>query len=647
MKKFYSLLLMAVVFATTCYGETALFDFHNNALSMFDGITAASSSSSTDGDFTTSKSTVVSGVTLTVNPSNANTANRIWNDYNLGLQLRIYGGSFSFSAPTGKVVTNIAFNTSTWNAPTASTGIVGDNSWSGSASTVTFTAAGQIRINSITVTFGEGSGVTPDPTVAQVDSLYEIEYLDDDTEFQFTTETYVNYQNGKYLYIQQTDDESYCFVGLIYGEIGKTYQMGDIIPAGWKGKKTTFRDLVEVIEVTDLQDANGSVDPYWTEPFDYTGYLDWIDETFMNYKVSFNKVTISDINKQNFTITETDEDGNTTSIAGYNQFRIELPAEGDYYLEGMVSIHNGTVQIYPIFIGVNEQPLWEVLYYNADGDKTAIADELYVEYADEEKQLIFVTDNCTEIYLPDYDFTMDWYPDWIAIDCSNSSELFDAIRQMEVIEAGTLTGTVQDMKTNPRIVVETAPIASENTKPEIVYNDYSLIAPIYPNPHEVLYISGKFNDGNLEGFVDNGDETSFTQSVTMTPTADLQDYQFVNGNTYTLRAYATIKEAWTDEESESAPKAAPMKRKAAKPMRKAPARRVGIEDPNWFTNYEIHAFEVIDEITGVNGISTDKTIAKVTYINALGQAADSPFTGVNIIITRYTDGTSSATKVVK
>lgn len=56
-----------------------------------------------------------------------------------------------------------------------------------------------------------------------------------------------------------------------------------------------------------------------------------------------------------------------------------------------------------------------------------------------------------------------------------------------------------------------------------------------------------------------------------------------------------------------------------------------------------------DITTGINGIYTDlnKPVESVTYVNAQGMTNDQPFDGVNIVITRYTDGTMSTTKVVR
>ena len=40
-------------------------------------------------------------------------------------------------------------------------------------------------------------------------------------------------------------------------------------------------------------------------------------------------------------------------------------------------------------------------------------------------------------------------------------------------------------------------------------------------------------------------------------------------------------------------------------------------------------------------------IESVTYVNTHGMTSDQPFDGVNIVVTRYTDGTMSTTKLVR
>lgn len=55
----------------------------------------------------------------------------------------------------------------------------------------------------------------------------------------------------------------------------------------------------------------------------------------------------------------------------------------------------------------------------------------------------------------------------------------------------------------------------------------------------------------------------------------------------------------------------------------------------------------VNDGSGVEQIVTDRQIARVRYINVAGQESDTPFDGVNIVVTTYTDGTSSTVKVMK
>ena len=51
--------------------------------------------------------------------------------------------------------------------------------------------------------------------------------------------------------------------------------------------------------------------------------------------------------------------------------------------------------------------------------------------------------------------------------------------------------------------------------------------------------------------------------------------------------------------------------------------------------------------TGFNNINTVREVAGVKYYNVAGIESDTPFQGVNIVVTRYTDGTMTTRKVVK
>ena len=53
-----------------------------------------------------------------------------------------------------------------------------------------------------------------------------------------------------------------------------------------------------------------------------------------------------------------------------------------------------------------------------------------------------------------------------------------------------------------------------------------------------------------------------------------------------------------------------------------------------------------DVITGVAGVTGSHEVAGVGYINLAGQRSSRPWQGVNIVVTRYTDGTIQTQKQV-
>ena len=57
--------------------------------------------------------------------------------------------------------------------------------------------------------------------------------------------------------------------------------------------------------------------------------------------------------------------------------------------------------------------------------------------------------------------------------------------------------------------------------------------------------------------------------------------------------------------------------------------------------------EPLSESTAIDHTLTAKAVASVSYVNLAGQTSSKPFEGVNIVVTRYSDGTTGTTKIVK
>ena len=52
-------------------------------------------------------------------------------------------------------------------------------------------------------------------------------------------------------------------------------------------------------------------------------------------------------------------------------------------------------------------------------------------------------------------------------------------------------------------------------------------------------------------------------------------------------------------------------------------------------------------VTAVNDVTASKTVKRIMYYNTLGMASTVPFAGMNVVVTTYTDGTSTVMKTVK
>lgn len=76
------------------------------------------------------------------------------------------------------------------------------------------------------------------------------------------------------------------------------------------------------------------------------------------------------------------------------------------------------------------------------------------------------------------------------------------------------------------------------------------------------------------------------------------------------------------------------------------ATRIYFSDANGGVSTDTF-FTYPHELTGVKDVTAQKVVAGKHYVNLQGQVSNEPFEGVNIVVTRYTDGSQSATKVLK
>ena len=239
MNRFFSLILMAFVAFLSLQAAEVTFDF-----STAEGITAmgyAVPAQSAGTNLVQAGAVTVDGVTLSA--TDGATETRIWNSQG-SYTLRIYvDGSITLSVAEGSItgITVNAANATNFDliadvGDYSADGTVG--SWTGSATSVTLTHVGSknAQVASLVVTTNGDGPVDPDPedpidpNIMKLDSLHHLAALEDGTEFQFTSDVYVNYQWNDHLWVMQLDEEGYALAGIIYGNTGKEYRLGSVIP---------------------------------------------------------------------------------------------------------------------------------------------------------------------------------------------------------------------------------------------------------------------------------------------------------------------------------------------------------------------------------------------------------------------------------
>lgn len=635
MKKIIILFAVAIMAFANAWAATATFDFAHHGAELF-GFTAPSSSSSTEGDITSECTATVDGVTLKVGASSTNTKNRVYLDYNGNVQLRVYSGAVTVAAPAGKTISSIVFHNSRWYAPSSvsSGSFVQESTWGGNAASVTFKFDGQCRLDSMVVTYDDGG--TIDPTVKELDTFLNFgDSIADGTKIRFTGMAFVVLNIGKFHFVRC--ESEYLHSAIIYGDLDTEYKVGEYIPAGWTGVKGKVDGITVITGVEGLKPASVSASNGDCEAFDFTGYLGTFKDgvsTYENDYCAFKAVEINSIDADGkFTITETNADSTTSTMAGINKFGIKYPtttANMKFTVQGILTKSENGVGVTFVPTAITEyenvKKLWRIWYQGVDGTEYTIADTLYVVAPTKalepdcgRKNLIYVTDNATQVVDDTYAEwgyveTYDWAPDYIALDCGDNEDAYRAIATMKVIAPATVRGILADNQTNPRFELMKTPSALDCEYPEIAYQHYQFGDSCWANGNQVSYASGKFVtiDGKEYFAGINADGTA-NQPIAL-DRRYIGDYAFSEGNTYEMRVVWKQHEPWTFDSS-SSPIAKKMSKKAARPM----PRKMKADDPNYFNNYSVCPLEVkpqsiVGDIDGNGEVNVSDVTALINHI---------------------------------
>ena len=202
---------------------------------------------------------------------------------------------------------------------------------------------------------------TPEPKV-EVATVAALNALEDNTEFVYTSTMTVSGQTGSYLYAQDATAGT-----LIYGT-APDYAKGAVIPAGWSGKKVTFKGAPEVTNMADMVVATETAELVAKEmtPAQAADLAN-----FSQYGVIKN-VTINTTGK-----TLVAEDG--SEIAYYDRFKVTFPevVEGKKFNVNIIVGWYDNPQVFPVAfeeVVAPEAPKYSLVGYINGADYGSEAD---------------------------------------------------------------------------------------------------------------------------------------------------------------------------------------------------------------------------------------------------------------------------------
>ena len=201
----------------------------------------------------------------------------------------------------------------------------------------------------------------------------------DAADFKFTGDLVVTYFSSAnnasgYVWVKDKEADGYT---LLYGN-DLTVNTGNIIKGGWTGKRTVYKGLIEITDMSQptIEQGNGTVAPL---DLNYTPHFASTDYQAVYGKLSGVTCTVKNSSNSNFTIT--DVDGN--EIAGhdtYNMWPADFSTEKTYNITGIVSVYNSAQFIPVLFEEVTEDPgdgYYLVGNFNMDGNNWVAKDARY------------------------------------------------------------------------------------------------------------------------------------------------------------------------------------------------------------------------------------------------------------------------------
>lgn len=394
---------------------------------------------------------------------------------------------------------------------------------------------------------------------------------------------------------------------------------------------------------------------------------------------------VAEVNVQDGTIVHKAYHSNGyENFAENNPLIYQFEADGNNWLNGEV-INDSTAYIYQYFPWgymakykfvdpIEDTPLEYIVNEGEVNNTYTIADDIIGIYiAEKEPTRLYAKDlgrhrfpsvkgadevdyvkDLAKLQVPEWDQS-----NWVLLDFNTAEEaqkfLASSNSSKGVIKGGTLTGVLTD-KLNPTMKVTSYEEPTQWTDYlENYYVTGNMMDPLVqtdnkgkhiffvePKPQEYVKVFWATYDGpenfhfhapdNQQGSNGHDLKGSFKVDWSLYPGDYLTDFK--EGNTYNFHAIIRYtKPHHVAIEDGEEPSGAP--------------RREGEEEVRE-GDYMVFPLEGGEGIvTAINEVTSDCFPVEVTYVNMMGMTSTTPFEGLNIVVTRYSNGSSLVTKEMR
>lgn len=262
-----------------------------------------------------------------------------------------------------------------------------------------------------------------------------------------------------------------------------------------------------------------------------------------------------------------------------------------------------------VTLPVAATPLATIVAEGVDNTEYTVADALHI--AAKAPNCVFVTDG---------------QGNWMKV--AAEGEILANLLAWDDIKANTLVGTLSEANCNQTLTVTkaateaTAPVTAELNAWNLAQDDPDGAQYHFaPKTNEVIKLTGYWFDGEFRGYANNTGQSATADMSWCTSNTAMVDGQLYKD----VVSVVQLKAPWDN------------------------GTKVAADDELAFQNYKVYPISVEDDnvVTGVETLNGDKSIVSVQYVNVAGQVANTPFNGVNMVVTRYADGSTVTTKVIK